>query len=96
MAHVAIMRIFGHDRFMFGTDFGAASHSHGRHSAVADTFFWVYDDAPVWEEKHTTIKPVSIVLEHLRSVKWACWAERLTDRQIEDVFWGNAARLFEL
>ena len=96
MAHVAIMRIFGHDRFMFGTDFGAASHSHGRHCSVADTFFWVYDDAPVWEEKHTTIKPVSIVLEHLRSVKWACWAERLTDRQIEDVFWGNAARLFEL
>ena len=26
MAHAAIIRTFGHDRFMFGTDFGAASH----------------------------------------------------------------------
>ncbi len=93
MAHVAILKIMGHERFMMGTDFGPASHQHGRSVPVADTFLWLYDDAPVWQEKHTTIRPVLIVLEHLRSLKWACQAVGLTDSQVEDVFHNNAARL---
>ena len=96
MAHVAILRIIGHERFMMGTDFGPASHQHGRSVPVADTFLWLYDDAPVWQEKHTTIRPVLIILEHLRSLKWACQAVGLTDRQVEDVFHDNAARLLGL
>jgi hypothetical protein len=48
----------------------------------------------VWGEKHLAVKPVLIGLEHLRSLKWACWSERLGDREVEDVFWNNAAELF--
>ena len=81
---------------MMGTDFGPASHQHGRSVPVADTFLWLYDDAPVWQEKHTTIRPVLIILEHLRSLKWACQAVGLTDRQVEGVFHDNAARLLGL
>jgi hypothetical protein len=42
------------------------------------------------------VHPLMIGLEHLRSVKWACWSEKLTDAQVEDVFWNNAARLFNV
>jgi len=48
----------------------------------------------VWGESYAKIKPVLIGLEHLRSLKWACWSERLSDSAVEDIFWNNAATLF--
>ena len=94
VAHQAIMRIIGHDKLMYGSDFWV-SHFRGRSAGAADSFVWFYEDSPVWEEKQTTVKPVFIGLEHLRSLKWACWSERLTDSQVQDIFYNNAARLFE-
>ena len=64
--------------------------------ASANTFLWLYGDTPVWGEKHTAIKPILIGLEHLRSLKWACWSERLSDKKVEDIFWNNAAKLFNI
>ena len=93
VAHQAIMRIIGHDKLMYGSDFWV-SHHRGRSLGAADSFVWLYEDSPVWKEKQTTIKPVFIGLEHLRSLKWACWAEGLTDNQVQDIFCNNAARLF--
>ena len=93
MAHQAIIRTLGHDKLLYGSDL-CASHDRGRSLGAADTFVWLYNDSPVWEEKHISIKPVLIGLEHLRSVKWACWSERLSDSQVEDIFWNNAAKVF--
>jgi glutamate-1-semialdehyde 2,1-aminomutase len=93
IAHQAIMRIIGPDRLMYGSDL-PVSHMRGRSLGVADTFLWLYEDTPVWNEKHRAIQPLLIGLEHLQSVKMACWSERLTDSQVEDIFWNNAARLF--
>jgi glutamate-1-semialdehyde 2,1-aminomutase len=95
MAHQAIFRILGHERFMYGCDY-PVSHLRGRSLGVADSFLWLYEDTPVWGEKHAQINPVLVGLEHLRSLKWACWSEKLTENQIEDIFWNNAARLFHL
>jgi len=95
IAHQAIMRLIGSDRLMYGSDL-PVSHSRGRVLGAGDNFVWLYEDSPVWGEKHTLVEPVLIGLEHLRSLKWACWSERLSDQQIEDVFWNNAARLFQL
>ena len=95
IAHQAIIRILGHKRLLYGTDL-PASHGRGRSAATADSFVWLYEQTPVWVEKHTTIKPVLTGLEHLRSLKWACWSERLDDRAVEDIFWNNAADLFGL
>ena len=69
------------------------SHARGRSLSAADSFIWLNEDSPVWGEKHLAIDPVLVGLEHLRSLKWACWSERLTDSQVEDVFWNNAARV---
>ena len=93
MAHQAIIRIIGHQRLMYGSDL-PASHQRGRSTAVSDTFLWLAEQTPVWNEKHLTIKPTMVGLEHLRSLKWACWSERLSDTAIEDIFWKNASGLF--
>jgi glutamate-1-semialdehyde 2,1-aminomutase len=95
IAHQSILRIIGPERLMYGSDL-PASHERGRSLAVSDTFLWLSGDNPAWEASHQTINPMLVGLEHLRSLKWACWAERLTDKQEEDVFWNNAARLFAL
>jgi predicted TIM-barrel fold metal-dependent hydrolase len=93
IAHQAIIRLCGHHKLMYGTDL-PVSHMRGRSLAAADAFVWLYGDTPVWGEKHLAIQPVLIGLEHLRSIKWACWSEKMNDTQVEDIFWNNAARLF--
>jgi len=95
MAHQAILRFFGPKKLMYGSDL-PVSHLRGRSLAAADSFIWLYRDSPVWGEKHAAIDPVLVGLEHLRSVKWACWSERLSDEAVEDIFWNNAARLFHV
>lgn len=95
IAHEAILRIFGHKRLMYGSDL-PVSHMRGRSIGTADSFLWLYKDSPVWMEKHRRVAPVLIGLEHLRSLKWACWSARLSDSQIEDIFWNNAARLLNV
>ena len=95
MAMQAIIRVIGHKNLMYGTDF-PVSHGRGRSVAVGDTFLWLYEDTPVWEQPQMSINPVLAGLEHLRALKFACWAERLDDAAVEDVFWNNAAGLFDL
>ena len=95
MAHQAIIRILGHERLMYGSDF-PVSHGRGRHVGAADSFLWLNEGSPVWEEKQGNVSPVLVGLEHLRSIKWACWSERLDDGAVEDIFWNNAARLLDL
>ena len=95
IAHEAIIRIIGHKKLMYGTDL-PVSHMRGRSVAAADSFLWLYEDTPVWGEKHMQLNPVLVGLEHLRSLKWACWSARLDDNAIEDIFWNNAAQLFHL
>ncbi|MEE3283793.1 MAG: hypothetical protein VX311_04355, partial [Planctomycetota bacterium] len=82
----------GHDKLMYGTDL-PVSHFRGRSLSAADSFIWLYEETPVWGEKHQKIDPVIFGLEHIRSLKWACWSERLSDSQVEDVFYNNAARM---
>ena len=92
IAHQAVLRYFGHERLMYGSDL-PVSHLRGRSVSVADSFLWMTEETPVWEEKHQRIEPVLTGLEHLRSVRQACWSERLSDAQVEDIFWNNAAGL---
>jgi len=93
MSHIALFRIMGHERVMYGTDF--CGH-RGLCAPVNDTFVWLYEKSPVWNEFHSQIKPVLTPLEQLRALKWACWGERLDDSAVEGIFYDNAARLFEL
>ena len=92
LAHQVVLRHFGPKRLLYGTDL-PVSHLRGRSLGAADSFLWLYEETPVWGEKHLKIPPVLVGLEHLRSVKWACWSERLGDSAVEDIFWNNAVEL---
>ncbi len=95
IAHEAVIRILGHERLMYGSDFHV-SHYRGKSLGAADSFLWLYEQSPVWGEKHARVEPVLVGLEHLRSLKWACWSAGLSDAQVEDIFYNNAAKLFGL
>lgn len=90
-SHEAIIRIMGHKKLLYGSDMQGY---RGRSLGADDSFLWLYEDSPVWREKHIDIKPVCARLEGTRSLKWACWSARLSDSQVEDIFWNNAAELF--
>lgn len=95
VAHQAIIRILGHEKLMYGSDL-PVSHMRGRSLSAADSFLWLSSEQPIWGENHAQVNPVLVGLEHLRSLKWACWSERLSDSQVEDVFCNNAKRLFDV
>lgn len=89
IAHQAVIRYMGHEKLLYGSDF-YVSHFRGRSLSAGDSFAWLYQNNPIWHEKHQEISPVFVGLENLRSLKWACWSEKLTDSQVEDIFYNNA------
>ena len=95
-AHEAVIRFLGHKKLLYGADSLCASHGRGTTVPAADSYVWLHESDPVWEAKYGDIKPVLFGLEHLRSLKWACWSARLDDSAVEDIFWNNAAQLFGL
>jgi len=95
MAHESIIRIIGHKKLMYGSDF-MVSHFRGKSLGAADSFLWLYEDSPIWGEKHLKVDPVLVGLEHIRSLKWACWSARLSDTAVEDIFFNNAAELLSV
>ncbi|MFN8446722.1 MAG: amidohydrolase family protein [Caldilineaceae bacterium] len=94
-AFEAIVETLGHDRLLYGTDF-YISHLRGRCIAIGDSFHWLYAEEMGLEEKHATLRPVLIGLESLRSLFLAIHRLKLSDGQVEDIFYNNAAQLFSL
>ncbi len=97
-AHEVILKLFGHRKLLYGSD-SPICYMRGTNFGVGNGFIWLdYDSQKeVWEKgiPHSG-KPVLLGLEHLRSLKWAAFSAGLKDSQIEDIFWNNAAGLFEL
>ncbi len=94
-AFEVIVEMLGHGKLLYGTDFHV-SHLRGRCVAIGDSFHWLYADEMSLGEKHTTLKPVLIGLESLRSVILAMHRLKLSDSQVEDIFYGNAAKLLQV
>ena len=93
-AFEAIVEHLGHDRLMWGSDY-PVSHLRGRCVAIGDTFVWLYEDTLDWDTVagHAKIRPVLIGLESLRALKLAAMRLRLSDSQIEELFYGNALEM---
>lgn len=94
-AFEAIVETMGHNRLLYGSDFHV-SHLRGRCVAIGDSFHWFYADEMNTEEKHIQLEPVLIGLESIRSLRLACRRLKLTDSQVEDIFYNNAKQLFAL
>ena len=94
-AFEAIIETMGHERLMYGTDFHV-SHIRGRCVAIGDSFHWIYADDADLQADYASLQPVLIGLESLRSLRLACQRLKLTDSQIEDIFYNNAKQLYSL
>ena len=90
-----VLAAFGHTRLMWGSDW-PFSHFHGRCIAVGDIFTWVYDDQIEFGVHTIGAQPGLTLVNHesLRALKYACRAARLSQAQIEAIFYDNAAELY--
>jgi predicted TIM-barrel fold metal-dependent hydrolase len=92
----ACLQIMGPQRVMYGTDF-YVSHTRGTNYPLGDTFIWTYESDGITPPVYADGFEAPLVgLEQLRATKAACRLAKLTDAQVEDVFWNNAARLLSL
>ncbi len=95
-AFEAIVDTFGHQRLIWGSDY-PISHFRGRCIAIGDEFLWLYEDTLDWKTiSGVEIRPYLIGLESLRALKLAAQRLRLSDSQIEDVFYNNSLQMLGL
>jgi glutamate-1-semialdehyde 2,1-aminomutase len=89
----AIIQTLGHERVLYGSDF-PVSHQRGRCVAVGDSFYWISSDNTRLDAPYGQLELALVGHESLRTLKVAAMCLRLTDAQVEDIFCGNATRLF--
>ena len=90
-----IINRLGHERLFYGSDF-PVTHIRGRCVGIGDTFVWFYAKDIPREVMYGNVRPTLVGIESLRAIKVAAMATRLTDSQIEDVFYNNAAALYDI
>ena len=95
-AFEAIINTMGHTRLLWASDF-PVSQDRGRCVAIGDDWVWVRPEMlPKLSTHVTPVRAVMMGYESLRALKHAATNLRLTDSQIEDIFYGNAAALYDL
>jgi glutamate-1-semialdehyde 2,1-aminomutase len=92
-AFEAIIRVMGHDRLMYGSDF-PVSQLRGRCVGLGDSFLWLSPENTQLDAAYADVQFTLVGIESLRTLKVAALACGLTDRQVEDLFFNNAAELF--
>jgi predicted TIM-barrel fold metal-dependent hydrolase len=94
-AFEAIIGTLGVEHLLYGSDF-AVSHLRGRCVAVGDSFLWLSAQNTDYRAWYGDLQPVLVGLESLRVLKLACRHLRLSDSQVERIFFHNAAELYGL
>ncbi len=89
----AIIRVFGHSHVLYGSDY-PVSQIRGRCVALGDSFFWISPENTQLQVPYADLQLSLIGLEALRTLKVAALSLGLSDRQVEDIFAGNARRLW--
>lgn len=89
----AILRVCGHRRLLYGSDF-PVSHLRGRCVALGDSFLWLSPENTQLAAAYAEVQFTLVGLEALRTLKVAAFATGLSAEAIEDVFFHNAARLW--
>ena len=88
-----IMRKTGTERCMWGSDY-PVSMLRGKAISLADGFYWIYQNDLDQFVSKTPVHSWLIGTENLMAVRQACILAELHEREIENVFYNNAARLF--
>ena len=90
----AIIEVLGADRLLWGSDY-PISHLRGRCVSVGDQFVWLYEDTLDWKAAMPQADAQLLLVGHesLRALQHACRRMRLTDSQVEGIFFGNAKKM---
>ena len=91
----AIIDALGHEKLLWGGDF-PVSNIRSRCVAVGDTFVWLYPEQFTDGDGQSADSFVVHGLESLRVLKQAAWHRRLSDSQIEDIFFNNLAGMLDV
>ena len=94
-ANEAIVQTMGHHTLLFASDF-PVTHQRGRPVAVGDDVHWIFPKDLPDDAYSGKPRPTMVGIESLRALKVAAMSLKLTDSQIEDIFYNNAARLLSL
>lgn len=95
LATMACLKYLGSEHVFYGSDF-FCSHIRGTNLPVGDSFLWLEEDMGIYNRITYGKEPVLLGLENLRAVKSAFEMLDLGDREIENYFWDNAAKLLSL
>lgn len=92
----AMMQIFkktGTQRVMWGSDYPVSRYC-GKAISLGDSFYWIYKKDLEAFSGATSFSSWLVGVENLMAVRQACMLMDLDRKAIEDIFYGNAARLF--
>jgi len=81
------------ERCMWGSDYPLVQVP-GKAFSLGDGFYWLYERDIKNFVSATTVHPWPIAVENLMATRQACIMARLSKREVEDLFYNNAARLF--
>lgn len=93
-AYEAIIKVMGHDRLMYGSDF-PVSHIRGRCVGLGDNFLWLTPENTKLDAAYADVQFTLVGIESLRTLKVAVQSTGLSDEQVERVFQDNAAELWD-
>lgn len=81
------------ERCMWGSDYPLV-HMPGKVFSLGDSFYWLYEKDIKNFVSKTPVSVWPITVENMMATRQACIMARLNTREVEDVFYNNAARLF--
>lgn len=93
-AMIQVIKKAGVKRCMWGSDYPIAQ-ARGKVISLGSGFYWIYEKDLA---KFSSVTPVDhwlIGLENLMAVRQACMLADCSRSEVEDLFYGNAVRLFE-
>ncbi len=93
-AMVEIIRQLGVGRVLWGSDF-PISLIRGKCVSVSDGFLWLEEDHLALERPAPLPDLMYVGLENLLAVQQAAYLSQLSDKDIEAIFYDNAATLFD-
>ncbi|MBT3320464.1 MAG: amidohydrolase family protein [Clostridia bacterium] len=87
-----ILLNFGADKLLWGSDYPVCC-TRGRAVTLGRDFIFLDQDSVRFDNLNTKCRPIVIGLESFRALSSACKYAKLSESQIDDIFYGNAKRL---
>ena len=93
-AMIQILKKVGASRCMWGSDFPVGA-MRGKGISLADTFYWINEKDIEGFSASTTTHSWLVETENLMATRQACIIADLSKKEIEDLFYNSAERLFK-